>query len=91
MAKRRPDTGQTHAGNNYDRDTSCGPAEFQRRSRHLFTNNLSQLFQINPMHAYRWPNGGPARARHTRATTMTETRHAGLLTVLGQPVSRRPI
>jgi hypothetical protein len=25
--------------------------------RHLFTNNSSQLFQINPLHAYRWSNG----------------------------------
>jgi hypothetical protein len=25
----------------------------------LFTNNPSHLFQINPLHAYRWPNGGP--------------------------------
>jgi hypothetical protein len=25
--------------------------------RYLFTNNPSHLFQINPMHAYRWPNG----------------------------------
>jgi hypothetical protein len=27
--------------------------------RHIFTNNSSQLFQINLLHAYRWPNGGP--------------------------------
>jgi hypothetical protein len=31
-------------------------------SRHIFTNNPSQLFQINPMDTNRWPNGGPARA-----------------------------
>jgi hypothetical protein len=55
--------------------------------RHLFTNNLSQLFQINPLHAYRWPNGDPARAKHPRATNLTQARHAGLLTVPGQPVS----
>jgi hypothetical protein len=55
--------------------------------RHLFTNNPSQLFQINSLYAYRWPNGGPARARRTRATTMAQTRHVGLLTVPGQPVS----
>jgi|UniRef100_A0A804R3N9 hypothetical protein len=51
--------------------------------RHFFTNNPSQLFQINPLHAYRWPNGGLARARRTRATTMAHARHADLLTVLG--------
>jgi hypothetical protein len=34
--------------------------------RHHFTNNPSQLFQINPPHDYRWPNGGPARARRSR-------------------------
>jgi hypothetical protein len=55
--------------------------------RHLFTNNPSQLFQINPLHAYRWPNGDPARARHLRATTLAQTRYADLLTVPGQPVS----
>jgi hypothetical protein len=56
-------------------------------SRNFFTNNSSQLFQINPMHAYRWPNGGPARARRPRATTLAQTRHADLLTVSGQPVT----
>jgi hypothetical protein len=54
---------------------------------YLFTNNPSQLFQINPQHAYKWPNGGPARARRARATTLTQARHAGLLTVPSQPVS----
>jgi hypothetical protein len=49
--------------------------------RHLFTNNPSQLFQINSMYAYRWPNGG---------TTMAQTRHVGLLTV-ASPLARRPI
>jgi hypothetical protein len=53
-------------------------------SRHLFTNNPSQLVQINP-HAYRWPNGGPARARRPRATTLAQARHVGLLP--GKPVS----
>jgi hypothetical protein len=43
--------------------------------RRLFTNNLSQLFQINPMHAYRWPNGGPVRARCPRATALAQTCH----------------
>jgi hypothetical protein len=42
--------------------------------RYLFINNPSQGFQINPLHAYRWSNGGPAR-------------HTGLLTIPGQPVS----
>jgi hypothetical protein len=51
--------------------------------RHFFTNNPSQLFQINPLHVYRWPNGGPARARRPRATTLAHARHAGLLTVPG--------
>jgi hypothetical protein len=55
--------------------------------RRLFTNNLSQLFQINPMHAYRWPNGGPVRARCPRATALAQTCHAGLLTVSAQPVN----
>jgi hypothetical protein len=41
-------------------------------SRHLFTNNPSQLFQINSLHAYRWPNGGPARTRRSRATTLAQ-------------------
>jgi hypothetical protein len=55
-------------------------------TRHLFTNNPSQLFQINLLHAYIWPNGGPAWARRSRATTPAHARHAGLLTVIGQPV-----
>jgi hypothetical protein len=72
------------------------PTQFKRRKdyfytgRHatfFFTNNPSQLFQINPLHAYRWRNGGPARARRLRVTTLVQTRDAGLLTVLGQPVS----
>jgi hypothetical protein len=25
-------------------------------THHLFINNPSQLFQINPLHAYIWPN-----------------------------------
>jgi hypothetical protein len=28
---------------------------------HLFTNNPPQLFQINSLHAYRWPNDGESR------------------------------
>jgi hypothetical protein len=55
--------------------------------RHFFTNNLSQLFQINSMHACRWPNGGPARARRPRATTLAQTRHVDQLAVPGQLVS----
>jgi type IV secretory pathway TraG/TraD family ATPase VirD4 len=91
--------------------------------RHFFTNNPSQLFQINPLHDYRCqtilylkhqfqrsscviflqitPHSyfklirytsidakrRPIRARCTRATTMTQACHAGLLTVLDQPVS----
>jgi hypothetical protein len=43
--------------------------------RHFFTNNLSQLFQINLWHT---------RATCTRATTMVQARHAGLLTVLAR-------
>jgi hypothetical protein len=50
--------------------------------RHLFTNNPSQLSQINPMHVYRWSNS----ARHTRATIMAQTRYVGLLTIPSQPV-----
>jgi hypothetical protein len=45
---------------------------------HLFINNPSQLFQINSLHGYRWPNGGPARARRPRAITLAQARHAGL-------------
>jgi hypothetical protein len=55
--------------------------------RHLFTNNPSQLFQINLLHAYRWPNGGLARARRSLATTLAQARHVGLLTMPDQPVS----
>jgi hypothetical protein len=55
--------------------------------RHFFINNPLQLFQINPMHAYRWLNGGTARARRPQATTLAQTRHADLLAVPGQPVS----
>jgi hypothetical protein len=54
---------------------------------YLFTNNPSKLFQINLLHAYIWPNDGPARATRPRATTLAQARHAGLLTVSGQPVS----
>jgi hypothetical protein len=54
-------------------------------TRHLFTNNPSQLFQINLLHAYRWSNGVPARARCPRATTLAQAHHASLLTVPGQP------
>jgi hypothetical protein len=39
------------------------------------------------MHAYRWPIGGPTRARRPRATTLAQARHADLLTVPDQPVS----
>jgi hypothetical protein len=39
------------------------------------------------MHAYRWPNGDPVRARRPRATTLVQSRHDDLLTVSGQPVS----
>jgi hypothetical protein len=56
-------------------------------SRHLYTNNPSQLFQINLSHDYRWPNGGPARAKRPRATTLAQARHADLLTVPSQTVS----
>jgi hypothetical protein len=56
-------------------------------SRHLFTNNPSQLFQINLLHDYRWPNGGPTRAKRPRATTLAQARHADMLTVPGQTVS----
>jgi hypothetical protein len=59
--------------------------------RHLFTNNLSQLFQVNSLNAYRWPNGGPAWARRPWATTLAQARHAGLLTVSASPLARRPI
>jgi hypothetical protein len=55
--------------------------------RHLFINNPSQLFQINPLHAYRWLNGGPTWTRRPRAITLAQARHAGVLTVPGQPVS----
>jgi hypothetical protein len=54
--------------------------------RHCFTNNPSQLFQINLLHAIDVKRR-PTRARCTRATTMAQTRHAGLLTVSGQSVS----
>jgi hypothetical protein len=54
---------------------------------HLFTNKISQLFQINPLHAYRWPNDGLTRAKRPRATTLAQTYHVGLLTVSGQSVS----
>jgi hypothetical protein len=54
---------------------------------HLFTNKPSQLFQINSLHAYSWPNGVPTWVRRLRATTLAQACHAGLLTVLGQPVS----
>jgi hypothetical protein len=75
---------------NYFKLIRCTPIDSQMvarhgpdtRSRHLFTNNPSQLFQINPLHAYRWPNGGPARA-----TTLAQSRHVGLLIVSGQPIS----
>jgi hypothetical protein len=58
--------------------------------RHIFTNNYSQLFQINLLHVYTWPNGGPTRARRARGTTLAQVCHGGLLTVLGQPVSLLP-
>jgi hypothetical protein len=50
-------------------------------TRHLFINNSSQLFQINLLHVYIWPNDSPAWARRSRATTLAHARHAGLLTV----------
>jgi hypothetical protein len=52
-----------------------------------FTNKLSQLFQINPLHVYRWPNGCPTLARRPRAPALAQARHTSLLTVPGQPVS----
>jgi hypothetical protein len=52
-------------------------------TRHLFTNNPSQLFQINLLHTYRWSNGSPARARRPRATTLSQAHHVDLLTVSG--------
>jgi hypothetical protein len=52
-----------------------------------FTYKLSQLFQINLLHVYRWPNGGPAQARRPRAPALAQACHTGLLTVLGRPVS----
>jgi hypothetical protein len=55
---------------------------FNGRHASFFTNNPSQLFQINIDVKRR-----PTWARCTRATTMAHARHAGLLTVLGQPVS----
>jgi hypothetical protein len=71
--------------------------------RHLFTNNLSQLFQINSLYVhlvcatnlhvpehtftYRWPNGGSVRARRPWATALAQAHYAGLLTVSGQPVN----
>jgi hypothetical protein len=39
------------------------------------------------MHVYKWTNGGPARAKRPRATTLAQTRHADLLTVPGQTIS----
>jgi hypothetical protein len=35
-----------------------------------FTNKLSQLFQINSLHVYRWPNGGPATMQKVRFEPM---------------------
>jgi hypothetical protein len=52
-----------------------------------FTNKLSQIFQINPLHAYKWPNGGPAQARRPWAPALAQARHADLLTVLGRSIS----
>jgi hypothetical protein len=43
------------------------------------------------LHAYRWPNGGPARARRPQATALAQARHVGLLTVPGRPLARRLI
>jgi hypothetical protein len=48
--------------------------------RHFFTNNPSYLFQINLLHVYRCQTT-------CRATTIAHARHAGLLTLSGQPVS----
>jgi hypothetical protein len=55
--------------------------------RYFFTYNPSQLFQINMLHTYRWPNGGPTRARRPQATALAQARHVGLLTVPGRPIS----
>jgi hypothetical protein len=55
--------------------------------RHLFTNNPLQLFQINSLNAYKWPNDRPTRVRRPWATTLAQTRHDGQLTVLDQLVS----
>jgi hypothetical protein len=62
--------------------------------RHIFTNNLSHLFQINPLHAHRadnlhvpnhtfacrWPNGRPSTVLlDPTPTAPAQSRHAGLL------------
>jgi hypothetical protein len=58
-------------------------------SRHIFINNSSHVFQINPLHAVqevglnprpdgrrasRWPNGGPTPAGHSSGLLTVPTR-----------------
>jgi hypothetical protein len=65
MAKRRSGTGQTPADHNSGPGTSCRPADC--------AVSAIIFLQITP---YRWPNGGPARARRPPATTLAQARHA---------------
>jgi hypothetical protein len=67
--------------------------------RHLFTNNPSQLFQTNPLHVYRWPNGerhgpdahGPQRNSCTSIDGhLTLTRWASPGTARKSTVQARP-
>jgi hypothetical protein len=55
---------------------------------HIFTNIPSQLFQINQLRhdGQTAPGTGQTPAGHNSGPSTT-TRHAGLLTVPGQPVS----
>jgi hypothetical protein len=60
--------------------------------RHLFINNLSQLFQINLLHARSIRASNLHVPKHMSgptptATALAQTRHAGLLTVPAWPVS----
>jgi predicted homoserine dehydrogenase-like protein len=55
--------------------------------RYLFTNNPSQLFQINLLHVYIDGQTAPTRGKTHVATTIGQARHVVLLTVSGQPVS----
>jgi hypothetical protein len=59
--------------------------------RYFFTNNPSQLFQINLLHAYRWPNGSPAWA-NARGPQLWH-RHVMLACWMcrANPLTRRPI